>query len=115
MPTDGMSDAERAYNQLVAQQLENHFAKQGAIRMTVQSKWQCVSVTKRLSTVWDSEGKKQSGFTFEYEFQVVIGNSPEDKQFFASTPFGQMKMGAVRDDLYQPGKYYYFNSTEATS
>lgn len=82
--------------------------------MTVQAKFQCTSVKKYANNVWDVEGKGyKSGFTYAYEFQAVTGTSDENKQFFASTPSGNLTMAAVRDDLFVPGKSYYLNFTEA--
>lgn len=54
-----------------------------------------------------------NGFLYSYEFQAVTGNSPENKQFFASTPGGNLSMSAVRDDLFEPGKSYYLDFTIA--
>lgn len=82
----------------------------------IRAKFQCLSVRKYKSNVWDTEGKNYTeGFTYEYEFQAVTGSgSDENKLFFASTPSGNLKMGAVREDLFEPGKTYYLDFTPAS-
>lgn len=76
--------------------------------MSVKAKFQCISIKKYKSNVWDTEGKKSvDGFLYSYEFQAVTGTSDENKSFFASTPTGNISMAAVRDDLFEPGKSYY--------
>ena len=82
--------------------------------MNVRSKWTCLSVKKYQSNTWDEKGRNMThGFLYAYEFQVVSSGSDENKKFFASTPIGNMNFSAVRDDLYEPGKLYYFDSAEA--
>lgn len=67
---------------------------------------------KYKTTVWDTNGKNPvDGFAYEYEFQAVTTASPEDKEFYASTPYGNLKMGAVRADLFTPGEAYYLDFT----
>lgn len=84
--------------------------------MSVRAKFNCISTKKYASTVWDKDGKKpQQGFAYSYEFQVVTGTSEENKGFYASTPSGTITIGAVRDDLFQPGKSYYVDFTPADS
>ena len=83
--------------------------------MNVRSKWKCLWVKKYSSTTWDETGQKMTpGFLYAYEFQVVTGDgSEENKKFFGSTPSGNMNFAAVRDDLYEPGESYYFDSMPA--
>lgn len=84
--------------------------------MTVRAKFQCNSMKKYTSTVWDGEGKNPAqGFLYEYEFYPVTGKDGENAKFFASTPSGSLKMSAIRDDLFVPGKSYYLDFNEATA
>lgn len=101
-------------------QIMDLYTKGGVIKMdqptVVRSKWQCASMHKYESNVWDAEHKNvQTGILYIYEFYPVTSSSPENDQFFASTPYGSIRIGAVRDNLYQVGKYYYFDSAKAES
>jgi hypothetical protein len=79
--------------------------------MTTRAKFQCVSVKKYASSVWDKNGQNyQTGFLYAYEFQAVTDGSAENKSFFASTPTGNLSITAVRDDLFEPGKQYTWTS-----
>lgn len=51
---------------------------------------------------------------YEAEFNVVTGdNSPENARFFASTPTGTIKIGVVREDVFEPGRAYFVDFTLA--
>ncbi len=79
--------------------------------MKVRAKFTCISVKKYKSTVWNGN-QASEGFLYAYEFYPVTGGSKasdENKSFFASTPSGELKMSAVRDDLFEPGKEYYLD------
>ena len=80
--------------------------------MLVRAKFNCTSVKKYASTTWENKQPKQ-GFLYEYEFYPVTDGKGENAKFFASTPSGSLKMSAVRDDLFVPGKSYYLDFTEA--
>ena len=67
-----------------------------------RAKFACLAVTKR---------KYYGGFLFEYEFMAVTDGSEENKSFFASTPSGSLKLGAVRNDVFIPGESYYLDFT----
>jgi hypothetical protein len=69
--------------------------------MNVQAKFTCQAMTKRKN--WNVD----QPYVYDYEFSAVTGNSEENKRFFGSTPSGEIKLRAVRDDLYEPGKDYY--------
>lgn len=73
----------------------------------VRCKLVCHSVKKQLN--WNGN----TPFLYEYEMGVVYGDSEENKQFFASTPTGSLKIGSVRDDLFVPGMEYYLDFTPA--
>jgi len=72
----------------------------------VRSKWQCQSVTK-------TKGWNGPEFMYGATFQVVTSGSEENKQFFASTPSGQLTIGVVSADYFVPGKFYYLDFQEA--
>jgi len=65
-----------------------------------RAKFRCVS-EKRFAT--DSE----------YEFQAVIADSEENKEFFTATPAGTIKLSLVRSGAFIPGQEYFIDFTEA--
>jgi hypothetical protein len=71
-------------------------------------KFKCTGVTKSLG--WNP--KEHGDFLYAAEFTAVTDNSPENKQFFAATPAGSLKVSTVRQDVFQPGKFYYLDITE---
>lgn len=82
--------------------------------MNTRAKFQCTSVKKYTSGVWDSEHQHMdSGFVYAYEMQAVSSGSDENKKFFASTPTGNLALHAVRDDLFEPGQFYYLDFSPA--
>jgi len=76
--------------------------------MKVQCKFQCNCVTKR------AEWNNSDAFVYEAEFSAVTTGSEENKEFFKYTPNGSLKVGVYKDDLFQPGKFYYINIEEAS-
>lgn len=74
---------------------------------TVRCKFRCESVHKRLDT------GKEKRFLYQFEFYAVYEGSEENKKYFAYTPSGNLKVGSFRDDLFEPGKEYYIDITEA--
>lgn len=80
--------------------------------MNVRAKFQCHSVKKYSGTVWHAD-KYEKGFLYAYEFGAVTGDKGENKSFFASTPSGSLRLDSVRDDLFEPGKFYYLDFSEA--
>ena len=50
---------------------------------------------------------------WSYHFIAVTGKSEENQKFFASTPSGNVEFSAVHADLFEPGKEYYFDISEA--
>ena len=52
-------------------------------------------------------------FLWSYHFIAVTGKSEENQKFFASTPSGNVEFSAVHADLFEPGKEYYFDISEA--
>lgn len=77
--------------------------------MSTRCKFRCNSARKYLGY---NNGPK---FMYEYEFMAVTGDSEENKSFFASTPSGSAKFSVVRDDVFEPGKDYYFDITLAVA
>lgn len=78
----------------------------------IRSKFECISVTKRKN--WNAYvpgGTVPPAFVYDYEFLVVTGGSEENEKFFASTPSGNVRLSAVRDDLFQPREFYYLDFT----
>ena len=65
----------------------------------------CEAVTKRK---WSAEEQ----YIYESEFTPVTTGSDENKQFFASTPTGSLKLGVLRNDQFTPGKEYYVDFTQ---
>ena len=74
----------------------------------VRCKYSCQSVTKRRH--WD---KNEKHFLFEAEFSAVYGDSEENKKFFEATPSGNLKVGTYKEDLFEPGKEYFIDISEA--
>lgn len=72
----------------------------------VRAKFKCVSMEK-------VEGWNGNKFHYNYRFMTVSGNSEENKSFFAATPSGDVKLTAVRADLFEVGKEYYLDFTLA--
>ena len=78
--------------------------------MSVRAKFTVVSVTKTKN--W----KPEHPFVYEVKGQVVTGGSPENDQFFASTPGGEFRLGGVNEAVanqLEPGKDYYLTFEEA--
>lgn len=75
---------------------------------TTRCKFTCTSVRKFVNH--DSD-RATNPFRFEADFQVVYGNSDENKQFFASTPSGSVKLSTYREDVFVPGQDYYLDFT----
>lgn len=74
---------------------------------TVRCKFRCNSVTKRL------DNYKEPRFLYTYEFSAVYSGSEENERYFAYTPSGTLTVGALKDDLFEPGKEYYLDIVEA--
>lgn len=78
---------------------------------TVRCKFRCNSVSKRLD--YGYQKPTEPKFLFNYEFSAVTDGSEENKRFFAYTPSGSLNVGALREDLFEPGKEYYIDITPA--
>jgi hypothetical protein len=75
--------------------------------MQSRAKFTCTSVKK--SKGWNGTPP----FLYSYEFIAVTATNEVNKSFFASTPTGSLTLGAVRDDLFEPGREYYLDFTLA--
>ena len=73
----------------------------------IRAKFLVESVTKRKA------GYSGIDYTYEAELRVVYGNSEENKQFFAATPSGVIKLSTVRNNMFEVGEEYYVDFTKA--
>jgi hypothetical protein len=72
-------------------------------------KFHCQSVTKTMHRQNDGTEK----LLYTAEFYAVYDGSEENKQFFAMTPSGTLKLGVYKEDLFLPGKDYYLDLSAA--
>lgn len=72
--------------------------------MTTRCKFRCNEVTKR---------SFKDGFEYTAKFSAVYSGSEDNKEFFKYTPSGSLDIGVYKEDLFQPGKEYYIDITEA--
>jgi hypothetical protein len=79
--------------------------------MNVRAKFTCVEIKKAMGGTYDERGKYVPGVLHGYRFNPVVGDSEENKKFFASTPSGSIELHSVRDDLFELGKDYYLDFT----
>jgi hypothetical protein len=64
-----------------------------------RAKFECVSA-------------KQTTWAWEYEFNAVVGGSPENESFFNTTPSGNLKITIKNDNLhFEVGKKYFLDFT----
>lgn len=75
--------------------------------MATRCKFQCQSVRKY------KHYNPDPPYVYEAEFSAVTSGSDENKSFFASTPSGKLNVSTYRDDVFQPGKSYYIDISEA--
>lgn len=69
--------------------------------MNTRAKFECTSKTETKDNGWS------------YILQAVVGDSEENKKFFKWTPGGNINIFVVRDDVFNVGKQYYVDFTEA--
>ena len=79
--------------------------------MNIRAKFECVEIRKAMGGAYDDGGKYVMRVLHSYRFTAVVGDSEENKRFFASTPSGLIELQAVRDDLFELGKEYYLDFT----
>lgn len=73
-----------------------------------RAKFLCYSVTK--SKHWDGTRR----YLYTASLNPVTSGSDENKSFFTSTPTGSITLGSFSEDLFEPGKEYFVDFTEAT-
>jgi len=78
----------------------------------IRAKFKCQSVTKALG--WN-RGPDQpvAPFLYTAKFVPVVGDSDENKRFWAATPSGQIELSSILPDAFEPGKSYYVDFTPA--
>lgn len=74
--------------------------------MTTRAKFLCNSVRKFAD--WHDKTR----FMYEAEFSAVTSGSEENKQFFAFTPSGSVKLATYKEDRFQPGQEYFLDFSE---
>lgn len=77
--------------------------------MITRCKFHCGSVRKFMA---NDHGQEKA--VYEAEFSAVYSGSPENEEFFKWTPSGSLKIGVYKADVFQPGKDYYLDISEAS-
>ncbi len=81
---------------------------------SIRCKFKCVSITRSLSAKKDPKTGVYGPAPLDTaNFQVVIGDSEENKKFFASTPSGELKVGMHEPGVFEVGMEYYIDITPA--
>ena len=75
--------------------------------MATRCKYSCHEVTKRKH--WD----KAKGHIFTAKFSPVMDGSEENKKFYAATPSGSLEVGTYQQDIFEVGKDYFIDISEA--
>lgn len=78
--------------------------------MSVRAKFEVVGVTKRKG--WD----RQKPWLYDVKLQPVVGNSEENKKFYAATPGGAIEISTINEEAanyLEPGKQFYIDFTKA--
>lgn len=78
---------------------------------TVRCKFTCQSVTRRRHYSQTKRAEKQ--FLYEAEFSAVYDGSPENEAFYDATPSGSLKIGTYKEDIFEVGKDYFIDISEA--
>jgi len=81
--------------------------------MTTRCKVLCIAVLKRSAGGYYT-GEKKVDFLYEAEFIAVTSGSPENKEFYASTPTLSLKVSAINGDKFEPGKEYFLDFLQAS-
>ena len=75
--------------------------------MSVRAKFYCTSTKK-------TKNWRGGGFLYDYEFLPVADDGTEEnKAFWEATPSGKLNLHSVQVDLFEVGKGYYLDFTEA--
>lgn len=75
--------------------------------MATRAKFTCVEIGKTKG--W----KAEHPFLYSAKLQAVSDTSEENKKFFAATPNGNITLSTVTEDVFEVGKSYYVDFTEA--
>ena len=79
----------------------------------VRAKFRCTFKQEHDASGWHLN--KPADKLYSYQFQAVTGDeSPENKEFFNSTPTGYIQLSAVTDNLFIEGQSYYLDFTPAS-
>lgn len=78
--------------------------------MMTRCKFRCDEETKVVN--WASN-KTEHPFLYSYKMNVVMGGSEENKKFWASSPSGSFSVSCIHAGIFEPGKEYYFDISEA--
>lgn len=79
----------------------------------VRCKFKCIDRHEFDAGGWHLNVPREKMYSFH--FQVVYGDSPENKDFYNSTPGGYLMISSVKNDLFVPGQEYYLDFTNASS
>jgi len=74
--------------------------------MTTRCKFLCTSVTKQ-------QYNRNQPLVYVSKFMAVHSGSEENKAFFEATPNGNLEVGTHKEEVFQVGKHYYLDITEA--
>lgn len=80
--------------------------------MNTRCKIRCSSVEKFRTTIWNGN-EHHEDFAYTAKFQAVTADTPENKEFFASTPNLELTVRTYREDQFVPGQEYYLDFTPA--
>ena len=72
-----------------------------------RAKFICNAVSK--SKHWDGSGR----FVYTAKFSPVMSGSEENKQFYAATPSGTIELAQFNEDVFEPGRNYFIDFSEA--
>lgn len=74
--------------------------------MNTRCKVKGVAVSKKV-------GFNGHEFVYDASFNPCYGDTPENKAFFAATPSISLTVCTVAGDVFQPGKDYYLDFSQA--
>jgi len=72
--------------------------------MKVRAKFTCIEMTEGM-------GGRKGRNLYSYKFYPVTEGSPENEQFFAYTPSGQLQLSSINEGLFEVGEEYYLDFT----
>lgn len=81
-----------------------------AMSSTVRAKFKVISITTQ------AHWQKDKGHIGTVKLQPVTGDSPENAQFYAATPSGQIELGTINKEAlaqFEIGREFYVDFTPA--